>query len=171
MGAANSQGSSASLHVQEQTVYRKHYFPFNLVVNLTLFLKNSLCMYTHTHPWSKKMLSSLDSPTWWPVDFSHSDKSHKTMCQHREANHSLISMRSSVKILANTEECKPSNVFSTTKAVISLLPYDHRHSQSHEVPVTLHTGELYVQEKGMSEALYHKNNLLLSLSVTQVSFP
>ena len=63
--------------------------------------------------------------------------------------------------------------FQEQKPGVLFRPYDHRQSQSHEVPVKLHIWEIYFQGKCQSvRGSDHKNNpFFLSFLLTQFSFP
>ena len=84
------------------------------------------------------------------------------MHQHREPNHSPISLRSLGQILANIEESSPQMYFQEQKPGILFLSCDHRQTQLQEVPVKLHIWEVYFQGKGQSvRSNEHKNTLPL----------
>lgn len=77
------------------------------------------------------------SPYDGSLYFAYSDNSNKETQQH------TISVKTSVKTVANFEEHKSSNIFSGTKPLTLFLHCDRGHSHAHEVPVILHIWKLY----------------------------
>ena len=103
--------------------------------------------------------------------FLRSDKPDKLTHQHREPSTAWWARGLQCRFL-QTEEGKLSNKFSRTRPVILFLPCGDRHSQSHEVPVTLHIWELYFPEKGHSvRGWVSQEQPLLSPLLTKANFP